>query len=268
MNKKKLLITLGCSFTEGVGCYEDRFLIDGKLRPEFTPFTAYNESLEKFHTKGWPAKLQKLLGYDHLINLGCGGSSNSFAVKRWMEVFDNKNYSNEYDVLVIWMMTSFARLSVYREGKLFNILPNNDKKSDDERFLYNSYINFVSYNESTENINLALDQLFYLKLIQNICKLSNYKLLYFNLDSDNSKLLNTLSYDSLSEHNLNQYLNTYILGMNRLENRAFCGHLNEKGYTLVANQLFDVIKKTRPYLINKDIPETFSMEYLGKPKQW
>jgi hypothetical protein len=76
--KKKLLITLGCSYTEGVGCYESRFLENNNPKPGIFWPDAYEGSRARFHAEGWPAKLQKLLNYDHLINLGKGRLRISF----------------------------------------------------------------------------------------------------------------------------------------------------------------------------------------------
>ena len=76
--KSKILITLGCSYTEGVGCF------DVDLMEKYNT-TDYNSlpreqlliQLDKFHKDGFPNKLGKLLNYDKVINMGLGGSGTS-----------------------------------------------------------------------------------------------------------------------------------------------------------------------------------------------
>ena len=109
--KTKLLITLGCSYTEGVGCYDPSVLNDEKLPLGVgRGFEVYTKSLDRFHNFGWPSRLQKKLQYDSLWNIGHGGASNSETAKRWMELFGDKNLSEEYDVLVLWMVTYAERI--------------------------------------------------------------------------------------------------------------------------------------------------------------
>ena len=67
--KKKLLITLGCSFTEGVGCYDPELLKQYPVINEKIKGDIYNKSIGYFHANGWPPRLQQKLNYDRLINL-------------------------------------------------------------------------------------------------------------------------------------------------------------------------------------------------------
>ena len=84
--KKKLLFTLGCSFTEGDGAYPNEpffepegIPIDGSRRMEIHGSDLQNwyrnTYTSSFHHNGWPAQLVRKLGYDKLINIGKCASS-------------------------------------------------------------------------------------------------------------------------------------------------------------------------------------------------
>ena len=65
--KKKVLITIGCSFTEGVGCYDYTKLPTGKSVNDLsdTEFSKYYGSqLDNFLEGSWGTQLAKLLNYD------------------------------------------------------------------------------------------------------------------------------------------------------------------------------------------------------------
>lgn len=276
--RKKLLITLGCSFTEGVGCYEPS-LLDENGKPLYDEGTVYAASLDRFHRFGWPASLQKKLQYDCLWNLGHGGASNSENVKRWMEVFSVEAIPKEYDVLVIWMLTFAGRISFYKEGKIRSILPGNGDGKDVYQQLYNSYLNFLGNDIFSKNAienDMILETYFYLNVIKTICELSNYNFLYIN-----SANFEGLHIDSLvrDRHSLNfTYKTLYPYPQyNSILDRddegckkytAFCGHPNENGYELIADRFFNMISHEHKHLINDVTPQTYEMRYLGNPRQW
>lgn len=262
--KKRLLITLGCSYTEGVGCYEPSALNDETLPLGVGGgFEVYNKSLDRFHNFGWPIRLQKKLRYDSLWNLGCGGASNSQTVKRWMELFDKKNLSEEYDVLVLWMVTFAERISFYKNGKITSFNANAKHVSE----LYSSYIKFLG--DSVDK-DVLLESYFYVNTIQNICKLSNYNFLYINVDPNQGKILDSLTQSSASLNFL--YKTMYPSNSSILDtsagNKSFCGHPNEQGYENIASVLYDLILQYHPHLLNNQEPQEYTMQYLGTPKQW
>lgn len=260
--KKKLLITLGCSYTEGVGCYEPS-LLDSSGNPLSTTDLVYTKSFERFHTLGWPAQLQKKLQYDYLWNIGHGGASTSETVKRWMELFSNRNLSDEYDVLVVWMVTFAERISFYRNGNITSI--NNNTQRDVCKSLYQSYIKFIENNK-----DMLLETYFYVNIIQNICNLADYKFLYINVNNTDGIILDSLM---KSPNSLNfVYKKLYPKNGSILDvspgSKSFCGHPNERGYEIIAETLFNLISYDHQHLINKKTPTEYKIEYLGNPKFW
>ena len=81
--KPKLLITLGCSYTSGIG------------------------TSDPYHHM-WSRQLGIKLGFDKLINLGKAGASNSGCIKKFNEMVNNFPL-NEYDILVIFLFFIFTR---------------------------------------------------------------------------------------------------------------------------------------------------------------
>lgn len=261
--KKKLLITLGCSYTEGVGCYDPSVLNDEKLPLGVgRGFEVYTKSLDRFHNFGWPPRLQKKLQYDSLWNIGHGGASNSETAKRWMELFGDKNLSEEYDVLVLWMVTYAERISFYKNGRITSFNANANHVSE----LYSSYIKFLG---DSANKDMMLETYFYVNTIQNICKLSKYNFLYINVEHNQGKILDSLmkSPNSLNFQYKEKQPEQNII-TNFGENTAFCGHPNEHGYENIANILYDLILQHHPSLLSKQQPLEYTMKYLGTPKQW
>lgn len=279
--KKRLLITLGCSFTEGSGCYDPKTLEEfsgrdlTKLKLKEIGYLQ-GKNREWAHHHGWPAQLQKLLKYDKLINLAYGGSSNSHAVKAWFEKLSEEDFKN-YEVLVVWMMTFSARISFYRDGCIKSMMaslvggnPENNVTVDSEaRTLYDSYANFLG---DYHNVDTNLEATFYLKIIQKICELSGYNFFYINVDKTDG-----IYVDKFMKHkninSLNPYLTKLypdvpcIIGDRELKQYVspICGHPNEEGYALMADRIFNMIRDKQPDLLSTTDVEKYEIEYLGEP---
>lgn len=278
--KKKLLITLGCSITEGYGCFgiddEENQLIKEATnhRPERVGMVKYTskgpfdiEKMGVHFNEGWPPKLQKLLNYNHLINLGQSGSSNSYALKRWIEFF-SENKIEGYDVLVVWMVTFFGRLSFYVDGRLQNL----GHGWGPDKELYENYMKLMNSTEPKDK-DLSLENFYCLRTIKYFCDLNGYNFLYINTQSTEGELFEKLETPySLNENNLNQHYrkvsSSCIIKQEDYNNISFCGHPNEKGYTVIANRLFELIQKHYPQYINDTQPKDYVMQFLGTPKQW
>lgn len=268
--KPKLLITLGCSYTEGVGCYDNdevKRLYSLGVNPK-NDVNFYFNSRKRFHEYGWPVNLQKLLKYDKLINLGMGGSANSHHLKRFTEEFAEVNLSLEYDVLIIWFMTFPGRISFYSDGKIQSLVTHTHEKEDIKtKMLREGYYGFIK----DDIFDPTLEQLFYLKTLKTICDGFGYNFLYANADYVTNLLLNDLYPSSLNLNN----------GLTELGNRSFlehisdpvyhsllrCHHPNELGYKVMAEKMFAIIQTHHPHLINKTTPTLYDFEYRDS-KQW
>lgn len=260
--KKKLLITLGCSFTEGVGCY------DPTLINQYSNIVELNEkNVKRFHDNGWPPRLQKKLNYHKLINLGKAGTGESFHLKRFIEEFGGVNLTEEYDVLIVWLTSPQGRLSFYVNGTLYSILSNwsyPDKKTNDMSLAYARLI---------ENVDLdtCLEQAFYIKTLKEICDGKNYNFLVFPLGVTVNQLHNLLNIpEDMAVHYNYPPHNELIpdLSNHNYKSLLNCGHPNENGYEIMSERMFEIISKHNNTLLNNNEPPvTLDNEWRGA-KHW
>lgn len=256
--KKKLLITLGDSFTEGVGCYD-------YTKPEST-YNILNEyQLNRFHELGWPNRIGKKLNYDKVINLGWGGSSNSAHVKLFVEKILPRNFS-DYDVLVIWMLTSPERFSFYSNGQISQFLPSLILDGEEGSKLEEAYI----YEIKDLQEDSILETVFYIRCLEQMCQNNSFDL--FITSWCDATFINKIKTRYDSQYFMKSVNNEPIafLPYNKYEiyKSKICGHPNEDGYEQFAINMFESIKKFNPHLIGKNEVEKFEWEWDGAPKEW
>lgn len=256
--KKKLLITLGCSYTEGYGCYENTLLPNGNLfnHPDYR--IESENQYKVFHEHGWPNRLGKKLNYDKVINLGLGGSGTSGQSKQFYEKYLKKDLS-DYDVLIVWLLSDPSRLSFYTNHKIDNIIITTNKNNLLER----GYIELLN-DLSNDTV---LEQLYYIKTIEQVCKLNGYSLLLAHSNVDFEILLKKIY---SSNHYFSQDVEDFFGGDMVIDSykSPVCNHPNELGYELLSQKMFDCIKTNHPNLINKNLVESFEWIWDGSPYDW
>jgi hypothetical protein len=261
--KKKLLITMGCSFTEGVGCYDPTLVSykDGdKIKFKKTE-EVYFPSKERFHKYSWPSHLQKQIKYDKLINLGFGGSSTSGNVKVWFEKYHNQNLSDEFEVLIIWLLPIPSRFSFYRNSTIVNINPVMEKN------IYNvhSYDIGKEYVKFLDDVDLdtILEQIFYVKIMEEHCNFKNYKFFYIPIDYNHNVFFEKFHHTK----NLMKFTNSIFPNFNEFPNMKslICDHPNELGYDHISKEIFNWLIKNNSDIISKTIPSTFESKWDGYP---
>jgi len=267
--KKKLLITLGCSFTEGEGAYD--------LTKDYTEKDRnglfITRHRDRFHQYGWPAFLQKKLKYDTLINLGFIGASNSQISKRFFEVFNDSKLSEEYDVLVIWMVTLPQRISFYSNYKIESV-SHGSTTDYSKKTIYNMYLKFIK----DVDIDPLLDTMFYIKTVQAACKAYNFNFLYtMPLYENLQELTKNMNFLYPNKNFLNLYykiFNNHTEGIFPYSSDTFykspvCSHPNEHGYKYISDNIFKIIEQFFPEYINIDYePTIYENIYQGEPKYW
>jgi len=258
--KKKLLITMGCSFTEGMGCYDEKLqkkLNISKGEGLVLPWSSnYNklflDSKPSFHEHGWPVKVGKMLGYDNLINLGLSGSSTSGQVKLFMEKFSTINFS-EYDcVNIIWMLTDPSRFSFY-----LHYINRDFHPGLGDEGISKEYLKMVD----SINFDFTLEQIFYIKVMEQICKGNDIKLLITHWDGDMFDELNKM-------YNSNSYMKTtssFPIDFSRYPSLRsnLCAHPNKLGYEHVATKMVDVIKKFHSNFVVGELNNNMKWKWSG-----
>ena len=242
----KVLVTLGCSMTEGQGCWGNINLYHPSNKKLATLVGSY---LPRFRELGWPNIVGKRLGFDKVINLGSGGSSTSGQVKMFYE----RDFSN-YETYVIWMLTQPSRFSFYNKGAITNYQPQilNDPFS-------------VTYLREIKDIHndSVLEQLFYVKALRSWCQYKKYKLVicYWSSDSKNTQGLDLSSTDWLYPTPKKVYVPDDPYYKSQV-----CMHPNEIGYEYIANEIVNGIQENHPQFVIGNAKNEIEWEWDGDYK--
>jgi hypothetical protein len=257
--KRRLLITLGCSFTEGEGCYDFDINPDNKHHTSL-PLNDKLKTLKRFHEFGWPNIVGKSLGFDKVLNLGAMGTSNSTHLKLFVDkVLPNINsLKKEYDIFLIWLMTDPARFSFYTNNSILNFVPSSvgDYRSNTYFKMEHAYL--LDMPETT--IGPMREQIFLIKLSEFMFSSLDIQFIYSSWNTDFPKIYEYV--DSL--HFLNpapHYIEWYE---NKNDLCSICNHPNEKGYEKMAYKIISLIKKYHPlFYSTPKTPSEFSWEWWG-----
>ena len=268
MSKPKLLITMGCSYTEGVGCYDvnsipkniplDRFNFTTDYRDLWNEL--YEKNLPRFHELGWPNKLGKKLNYNKVLNLGLGGSSHSGQLKVFIEKYSKEKFE-DYEVLVLWFLTEPTRISFYKGGTVENLMVNHMEKEG----ISGEYFKFIQ----DIDFDPLLEQIFYVRIMNQICENKNWN---FLATHTHFKFNSSLELYDPSNYYLNMdgidVFNFEQVGGYDKNTSLLCQHPNENGYENIAKKFYNQIKKYHPNYINTNIVSHLEWKWDGHPLNW
>lgn len=270
-DKPKLLITMGCSHTEGWGTWDintfpseliekintlkrGEHLFQGHMDFDYKGYENIIEELHlknypHFHYKGWPMNLAKLLKVNKLVNLARGGSGNSGQLKTLFEKNLHKNPYKDYEVLVIWQMTEPHRLSYYFNNALHDIMT-------DDYESYKGYIKDMTRLETDSNMwgghnlplsDATLESVFYFKILEFVCEQNNWRLLTFAPELIHGDMWQGQAFEHfLKSDNYHRY-NIFGKDYNHYDESKpyllspICGHHNEEGYKVIGQKIFDFV---------------------------
>ena len=261
--KKRLLITLGCSLTEGVGCY------DYSINPDKLHFGHLNDrnkkrTLDNFHKEGWPNRVGKGLNFDKVINLGSGGSSNSTHLKLFVDKIKTQidKLHKEYDVFLIWMMTEPTRFSFYSTDTILQFCPieaANTPTYSNLNTLEEAYLNYIKEYK----IGPLREQIFLIELAESLFRDINIKPLFTSWSSTLSDLFRMYKSDYWLSPKPEYLLKDVIKNRSNISEAPHCGHPNEIGYEIIASHLIRDIKKYQPTFYSNTSVSKFEWEWDG-----
>ena len=237
MPNKNLLIALGDSWTEGVGCYTDEIVSKYKS-DKITKDEAFNLGRQHFNLNSWPTVLSELLNFD-VINLGLAGSSNSAMSKLLINEYDI-NYKDDYEnVYVIFLISEPARISFYSDKKIQSWQPSGNPIDP----IMEIYIKEIMHS----NYDIDMESVFALKTINYYCQAKGYKFFYGSAFYNVSSSLNTLF--NLPNQNFHNFMKEqsmiHIVNTHELKSQLECGHPNQKGYNVIANKMHSIIVENK-----------------------
>ena len=242
--KKNLLVTLGDSFTEGIGCY-DPALNPNKVRYYHLPNREKELTLYRFHERGWPNQVGKQLGFDKVINYGLGGSSHDGHLKIFMDKFVPKisALSKEYNLYLIWMMTEPTRMGLYTENDIMRIIPSLGGTK------YQTYELEKAYTRDLKRVmfNPIRDQIHTIKLAEFMFKSLGIKYIITSWAENFVDI-----YDLYVTPNFLTPTPSFILYSRDVSMLSIaCGHPNEIGYKYMAGQILKSIKIYHPHFLHE-----------------
>jgi len=251
--KKKLLITMGCSFTEGVGCY------DYSKMSSLVKYTELNtkervQQLSNFHELGWPNLVGKELGFDKVINIGLAGSSNREQFYRFMGFIFPKlsSLKQEYETYLIWLMTEPSRFSFASENKFVTFIPNNKHLFSLPKAYMEDYIRL--------NFSPVKEQSFLMQQSEVIFKSLGINYIFSSWNKSFTTIHSIFSSDRL----LTPYPHFFNFNFNSDCMSKVCRHPNDKGYKRLAIEFLELINFYHPDF-NVGYPkDNFSWIFLGR----
>jgi len=255
---KNLLITLGCSYTEGMGCYDySKFPKNKTVYSDNISNDLIQEQFNRFHEYGYPNRLGKKLGVSKVINMGVSGASTSGIIKKFFELFWNNPFS-EYDkVFVFFWIPHSNRFSFYNNGKIENIVINTDFQNNKKDELSKSYLTFIE----DFPLDFVHEQVFYLKVISSYCKSLSFQFLWFLDDTFFGKsILNHFPLDNWIGIKGKEISDKIYYENSPYINKA-CAHPNELGYEYYADKFYEKIKNNYSDVINSN-SDLFDWEYI------
>ena len=176
------LVTLGCSWTDGVGVYYSK----GMSREEYEKGRKNSVEKELRDKLSFRIHLSDRLGYTN-INLSSGGSSNQRQERLATEYFNTNSLE---DTVVLWGITSIVRNEVPIDGELKNFMY--ASKSDIIRYYYEHF-----YDEKTELQRLS-DMMIHWNKFFEACHIPNLWFQTFNTYKFPQKIDRLLPRDLLS----------------------------------------------------------------------
>lgn len=278
--KTKLIITMGDSFTEGMGCWSE--IPDGYTIFDEKYSAAEHKEIQRSNQKyfleyGWPSLVSKKMGYDYLLNMGEAGSSISGQAKKLYQELYSYDFKKHSEKVLIWFLQCGARISSYVGGILTNIMFN--ELNNDGRDFYNSYFNLLSKKSIRDDWepDLALEHIYHIKTVSIFCKSKDIKFVpifmqdyhgWIEYLAPDITIYKSIwpNFDFSKERKQNQELISPV-----------CGHFNKKGYELLAEDLYNTIIQAQipVFDYNENIilndgfvhPNEFVYQIRKKPKK-
>ena len=195
----KVIITIGDSFVEGQGAYDDgEWEKLNWLEPHDQEVIATFTDME--HKNSWPAQLRDNHLQDYnIINLGSRGKGNRFAVKTLTTFSPHLKYEKASELTIVFNITQWCRYEFVAPNfdsyfnRIFETIwphvPGDDSPAGHKE-LWTGFGTAIFNNKST-----TLEFISTLVELQNFCKVHNANLVVINQMED-------LAYKTLMQENI------------------------------------------------------------------
>jgi hypothetical protein len=237
---KPTLITLGDSWTEGIGCYghADPEFMDRmwglskhtrnlwSASAEWKKFVQSSETQQRAARYSWPALLSQQFDSE-LINLAQAGDSNSGQVKLLYELDPT---SLQGPVQVIFMTTSPDRFSFYHKSGIWNYQPaiiGSPLGSDIDPTRAEAHTELVRWFVQSQDFEHGMEKesQFYIQAAHMRCQSLGWKFAWIPAFS------NEISYQGSHRLHESQVASDWLTNK---ADWAVCGHPTEQGYQKIS----------------------------------
>lgn len=208
----------------------------------------------------WPRQLGIKLGFDKLINLGKAGASNSGCIKKFNEMVNNFPL-NEYDILVIFLMTEPSRFSFFIDNEVMDYRANIPKW---ETPINDNTVSRAYLDEIKSLNDCLLEQKFYVNIVETICKEHNMDLILTSW---------TKTYPDFYRIHKNKKVhlfNTPKILVPPVDKDMYseCFHPNDKGQVWIMNEIIKGIKQNHSKWYSETPNENLDWEVKNKIRDW
>jgi len=268
--KKNLLITLGDSWTRGVGCglTTTPGIRDRKSFPSEREYQNYVEEIHKLEDiYGWAPVCANLLDYD-LINIAVPSWSNPALVKTIIDDVKYAKYKTQYErVVLVYLLTDPHRFGLFTNIDLQNItvrgfgfwenstetrvindiqdfeltpLPNPrryERPKEINHIIWKTYIDYMI------PVGSIRETVFHLRCMEHFCKSCGYEFYWGTAFTPYQELYPYYKeINNCLHHNEFESFRTMIFNKHKLNAFAPCAHPNELGYEEIAKYIFNKLK--------------------------
>ena len=246
------LITLGCSFSQGDGCYDKDTMPENcdNGNEEFQKWREAN--MDRFNKHSIGANLQKKLGYEKFINYGYAGSSNESQLLNFFN-----NLPNDENITIFWQLTFYDR------G--FEIVNRSVSDSGQHRqwVLQKIEERVKIHNQSLSQMKLdaRVETLLRINVLKEYCIARGWNLFVWSWANDGNELLSIQPSLSKIFINFKNKIHEMAEGMPKEYKSPIPndGHPNEIGYKVVSDDMYNWIQKQK---LNVPMPNETPLEQI------
>lgn len=243
---KSTLITLGDSWTEGIGCYghADTEFMDSmeslakntknlwSASVEWQKFMQSKETQQRMSQYSWPSLLSRHYN-SRLINLAHAGDSNSGQVKLLYEL---DPADMQEPVQVIFVTTSPDRFSFYHKSGIWNYQPARTASplaSNIDPTQAGAHAELAKWFALSQDFDgMQREAQFYIEAAYMRCKALGWRFAWIPAFS------NELDYSGSNRLHESQVIKDWLT---EDADKAVCGHPSEQGYKKIALQLSQLL---------------------------
>lgn len=217
------LITLGCSFTVGQGCYGD--LDASKIDKTTYPYYALHQN--DFLSGSIGRNLQKHYGYESYYNYAQMGASNESQLLMFFRNQEQVDIDDD-NVVVLWQGTFPWREFCITESRCGGVPFNLTEQR--MRFRYD-------FKNTSPEDDIMLESILYFNVMKEYCKARGWKFFIWFWEQNHT------DYRRLS-HMLNDNIIPISFELDDISDISFEGHPNELGYKKISDSLIEGISNS------------------------